>query len=323
MERVHISVAMTTYNGSRFLTEQLESIATQTRLPDELVVCDDRSADDTVSVLERFAKQAPFPVRVFVNDRNLGSTKNFEQAVSLCEGDVIALSDQDDIWVRSRLHKTAALFAERQSIGLVFGNADIIDQNAMRTGSCLWQHSRFRSLQRLQLSHGRATQALLNHNVVTGATMAFRSKFREVILPIPETWVHDGWISLIISFFASIVAINEPLIQYRQHPDQQLGPSDSGLREQIAQARGTGRLQYEQMRQQYEAVYNRLAPHVKTDPHDGDIRCLCGKIRHLSVRAQMPGKRIDRVPVILRELASWRYMLYSRGLMSAVKDFMM
>src|SRR3954470_17842517 len=93
------SVAMCTYNGARFLGEQLASVAAQTRPPDELVVCDDRSTDETASLVRDFAAAAPFRVRLHVNERNLGSTRNFERAVSLCEGDLIALSDQDDEWL--------------------------------------------------------------------------------------------------------------------------------------------------------------------------------------------------------------------------------
>ena len=94
-----LSVAMCTYNGSRHLSEQLESIGTQTRLPDELVICDDCSSDDTIRIIERFSASAPFAVRLEINTQNLGSTKNFEKAIRLCQGDLIALADQDDVWL--------------------------------------------------------------------------------------------------------------------------------------------------------------------------------------------------------------------------------
>jgi glycosyltransferase involved in cell wall biosynthesis len=100
-----ISVAMCTYNGSRFIADRLTSMLAPQRLPDELVVCDDHSSDGTAEKLYTFKARAPFPVRVLVNGRNLGSTKNFEKAISLCEGDIIALSDQDDIWAVNRLDK--------------------------------------------------------------------------------------------------------------------------------------------------------------------------------------------------------------------------
>src|SRR5947208_14214106 len=103
MPKRSISVAMCTYNGERFLKEQLESLAAQTRQPDELVVCDDRSTDSTPHIVEAFARAAPFPVRLEVNDRCLGSTKNFEHAILRCTGALIALSDQDDVWHPEKL----------------------------------------------------------------------------------------------------------------------------------------------------------------------------------------------------------------------------
>src|ERR1043166_3411462 len=98
-----LSIALCTYNGAAFLREQLESIAAQTRTPDELVISDDQSTDGTLRLIEEFAETAGFPVRVSVNESNLGTAKNFEKAISLCRGDVIMLSDQDDVWHSDRL----------------------------------------------------------------------------------------------------------------------------------------------------------------------------------------------------------------------------
>ncbi len=90
------SVAMCTFNGGRFLAEQLESIASQTRLPYELVACDDHSTDDTIAILKAFQANAPFPVQIVQNAMRMGSTRNFDQAIGMCSGDFIALCDQDD-----------------------------------------------------------------------------------------------------------------------------------------------------------------------------------------------------------------------------------
>ena len=97
-----ISVAMATYNGGRFLREQLDSLNQQTVLPRELVVCDDRSTDNTVRILEEFASQAAFPVKVVVNENRLGFGDNFMKAASLCSGDLISFCDQDDIWYSNK-----------------------------------------------------------------------------------------------------------------------------------------------------------------------------------------------------------------------------
>src|SRR5260221_5871118 len=125
--RPRISVAMCSYNSTAWLDEQLASILRQSRLPDELVVCDDGSKDETVAKLKAFARSAPFPVRVFVNEINLGFTRNFEKAISLCEGDVIALSDHDDISEDFRLARTEDVFTSRPAIGLAFCDAQVVD----------------------------------------------------------------------------------------------------------------------------------------------------------------------------------------------------
>ena len=88
---MNISIAMCTYNGSRFLGEQLKSLAEQTMLPSELIICDDASTDATSAIVKGFADEAPFPVRLIRNEVTLGSTKNFEKAICLCAGEAIAL----------------------------------------------------------------------------------------------------------------------------------------------------------------------------------------------------------------------------------------
>ena len=135
---MQISVAMCTYNGQKYLEEQLNSIAVQSLLPIELVICDDGSADDTAEIVRQFSSTAPFPVHFFKNERNLGSTKNFEKAVSLCVGELIALSDQDDVWVPEKLARLAAVLAANPSVGGVFSNAQLIDGASRPLERLLW-----------------------------------------------------------------------------------------------------------------------------------------------------------------------------------------
>ena len=107
------SVALCSYNGAKFILEQLDSIAAQTRTPDELVICDDGSCDATIAEVANFASRASFPVRVHVNEAVLGPTKNFERAIALSGGDVIALCDQDDVWHSDKLARFEALLRPR------------------------------------------------------------------------------------------------------------------------------------------------------------------------------------------------------------------
>ncbi len=319
-KRPRISVAMCSYNSTAWLDEQLASILRQSRLPDELVVCDDGSKDDTVARLKAFAQIAPFPVRIFINETNLGFTRNFEKAISLCEGDVIVLCDHDDIWEDFRLKRTEDVFLLRPAVGLVFGDARLIDQRSAPTGTRLWDASKFSRLQRAWFRQGKATEALLNHNVVTGATMAFRAELRPMVFPIPDPWVHDGWIALIVSFFAEVEAIEEPLIRYRQHPRQQVG-LPRGFLHRVAEG-GEQRSILETQIRQFEAVYARLSEHAQTVRQKRSLRKLRRKIEHFTRRAQRPENRLLRLPMVVRELASLRYTFYSRGWKSAIWDLM-
>lgn len=224
-----ISVAMCTYNGARFLPLQLQSILQQTRLPDELVVCDDNSSDNTVAVASEFAHRAPFPVRIVQNATNLGSNKNFEQAIQLCTGDLIALSDQDDLWAPRRLEQSEAALRERPDCGLVFSDAEIIDDAGQRTGETLWRNFLFTPDLQAALARGDYTP-LARYRFITGATVMFRAQYRPFLFPILGEWIHDGWIAMLIACLSGICFIAEPLVQYRQHAAQQVGLGNQGVR---------------------------------------------------------------------------------------------
>lgn len=221
---MRISVAMCTFNGAQYLQQQLDSIAKQSRLPDEVILCDDRSADATPEIVHRFAETAPFPVEFHVNEENLGSTRNFEQAIRLCSGDLIALSDQDDIWYPFRLERSEQQFLAHSEVGLVFSDADLIDENGALTGGTVWESFKFNSNIRRELIQGDYTLCL-RLRFVTGATAMFRSSLREHFLPVGAGWIHDEWIAASVPLFAEILPIEQPLIQYRRHVQQQLGPA--------------------------------------------------------------------------------------------------
>ena len=331
-----ISVAMCTYNGVRHLGEQLASIAGQTRPPDELVVCDDCSGDATAGIVREFAAAASFPVRLYVNDRNLGSTRNFEQAIGRCGGDLIALADQDDVWRRDKLAQIERLFASPDRPGLVFSDAEVVGPDLRPLGHRVWEgvNIRFGARERRRCEAGRAFEVLLAREVVTGATMAFRAEFRDLVLPIPDgiKRIHDGWISLAISAAAPVAFIAEPLIEYRQHPAQQMSVElpgqEPGLLAEIRdgvggeEARALRRNYYRREIHELEVLRERLRERVGDFPCAGALPKIEAKLAHLRARAEMPGARLGRLPRVMRELATRRYHLFSRGLVSAAKDLL-
>jgi glycosyltransferase involved in cell wall biosynthesis len=315
---------MCTYNGARFLPAQLKSIVEQTRKPDEVVVCDDCSTDETRSLLELFLASAPFAVRLFYNERNLGSSRNFEKAIKLCNGDVIALCDQDDIWRPEKLARSETIFADSSEVGLTFSDGDIVDEEGTPKGQTLWQTLDFNRHLQAKIVTPAAFEILNRRAVVTGSTMAFRAKYRDLVLPIPENipLIHDGWIALLISTTASLVPISEPLISYRQHPGQQLGvrradKAASGSLLNAARRKTTLLPEVNKLR----AVRDRLASQRGRHQFKAE-RQIEMRLKHLETRALISGRKIVNAPYVLREFLTWRYHRYSNGFYSALKDLL-
>jgi glycosyltransferase involved in cell wall biosynthesis len=321
--RLRLSVALCTYNGSVYLDEQLQSIVNQSRLPDEVVICDDGSTDRTVDIARQFATAAQFAVRVSVNESNLGSTKNFEKAIRLCEGDVIVLSDQDDCWYETRLSTLERFFLSNPSVGLVFSDADLMDENSRPLGKRLWKTFGLSESRSKQIQEGRALDVLLRHNVVYGSTMAFRSELRDIVLPIPDITTHDLWISLIVSVLSEIRVLPVPLIKYRKHSAQQRGVLYYGLRESVEKARQIGAAEFRSHAAQYAMARDRIQQRRSGRDLKSQIDLLDGKIRHMSMRAAIPAARWKRLPMILRQTVNGDYFRYSEGYKSIAKDLVL
>ena len=189
------SVAMCTYNGERFLSEQLHSFAAQTVLPDELVVCDDGSTDGTLEILEDFRRTAPFPVRIYRNEKNLGYVKNFEKAALLCGGDIIFFSDQDDIWLPEKVEKSLAVFGTEPDVGLLLLLAYTINAQGERTGlyrHCDWEFPEMETAEPMTLKKIRRGVFW------DGCHMVFRSSLRDVLFPTSDMYGHDAWILCVL-----------------------------------------------------------------------------------------------------------------------------
>jgi glycosyltransferase involved in cell wall biosynthesis len=312
--RLSLSIALASYNGERYISDQLDSIVRQTRLPDELVISDDASTDSTPAIVKDFAQRAPFPVR-FLQHERLGSTRNFELAIATCQGDVIFLCDQDDVWYPDKLGIIEAVFTNRPDAGAVFTDADVVDDNLRPLGPRLWRHFRFRSKEQAQLAAGDALDVLLRHPVATGATMAFRSSFRDFLLPIPPTW-HDAWIALLIGATSQLVALPTPLIAYRQHGHNQLGVPRPGRNRDKTVADI-----YEPRVLLYKSARARLLEFSDRFPAgEHTVFGFTEVINLLSARATLPVARWRRLPIALRGLIARRYHRYAYGWGSFFKD---
>jgi glycosyltransferase involved in cell wall biosynthesis len=326
MAEMKISVATCTYNGAEFLPAQLESIFAQTRTPDEVIICDDGSTDETRQILTKFAAGSPVPISLKFNQQNLGSVKNFEQAISLCNGDVIALCDQDDVWRRDKLELTEHAFRKTPTAGLVFSDAEIVDENLKSLNRRMWTQVDFGRRKRRLLRTGRALEVLITGWTVTGATMAFRSEFLKLCLPIPDdiAMIHDGWIALAIAAVADVVPIEQPLIKYRQHRRQQIGARDKSSEQLGALKAVETAFRRRSSNADMHKILTTLKERVLAHSDSYDIRRALSFVAdysfHLNVRDNLPQSRLNRLPRILRELLQGRYHDYANGFKSAAKD---
>jgi len=226
---MRLSVAMCTYNGEKHIKEQLESILNQTTSVDEIVICDDGSKDKTIEIIERFQIEYSNKISLHKNSVNMGSTKNFEKAISICTGDYIFLSDQDDIWKTNKVAKIIQHFKETPSTEAVFSNGDLIDKKSKKISTHkLWDAVFFIENQ-LEKPINLLKLISSKRNMVTGATLCFKKEIKEVILPFPniKKFYHDEWIAIITANRNKLTYLTEELISYRIHSEQQIGGKNS------------------------------------------------------------------------------------------------
>jgi glycosyltransferase involved in cell wall biosynthesis len=221
--RQSISVAMAVYNGAQYILGQLESIAAQSRPPDEIVIGDDCSTDGTLTIIDAYRQRNNLTIRLQTNQSRLGSTRNFEETIARCAGDIIVLSDQDDIWRADKLQQIEITFANNRDAPYVFSNGSLINKAGRAVSGSLWNGALFSKREQALFRCGRGAEVLLRHNVVTGAAMAVRRAAIHAALPIPPGWIHDYWLASVLETVGRGVMIDEPLICYRLHGTQQLG----------------------------------------------------------------------------------------------------
>lgn len=201
-----ISIAMTTYNGERFVHQQLHSFISQTRQPDELIVSDDGSSDSTLSIVDEFAARAPFAVHVHRNETNLGYSGNFNAALARCKGDLIFLSDQDDVWFADKLARIEAIFLANPDVWVVINDAELTDAELNPSG--INDYDRLRSL------------GLGPESFIPGCCTAIRRQMQRLAIPIPyedAVFVHDAWIHELGALLRVRRVVPDALQYYRRH----------------------------------------------------------------------------------------------------------
>lgn len=310
-----ISVALCTFNGEKYIEEQLDSIVNQTRPVDEIIISDDCSNDSTKELIDGYVKSCHIPIFYYENKINCGVTKNFENALSKCKGDIIFLSDQDDIWEKNKVEKMVAIFENNADCKLVFTDAVLIDSDGNKLNYSLWDRVGIKPQEAYNVKD------FLGKRFVTGATVAFRHDILDKALPIPECWIHDAWLAINASIEpGAIIAYKEKLIKYRQHESNVIGAEVRSLSEQIKYTKkNIHNSMYfrNKMRNRFVSFYEHNID--KLTDNDKESIQLC--IRFWNDISNVSGLGLFKgFYTIVLNLINGNYKLYNNGLKGAMVD---
>ena len=216
-----IDVLLATYNGEKYLKEQIESILNQTYKNIRLIISDDCSSDSTREILKQYEEKDE-RIKVFFQEKNLGYVKNFEFLLKQVENDFYMLSDQDDVWLPEKIEKSVETI-KKENADLVFGDLEVVDQNL---NTIFPSFGDFMMLNKKIEKYINTYKINYLYNCVTGCTIISKKKFIEKILPFPTNskyLIHDHWIALIVSLNGKLAYMKTPYIKYRQHGNNQVG----------------------------------------------------------------------------------------------------
>ncbi len=318
-----VGIAMCVYNGERFLSQQLESIATQDILPSSMVVFDDGSTDGTWTSLKMWAANAPFPVQVQRNREKLGVVRNFEQACSLLDTELVFLADQDDIWYPHKVRTFVDAFTDDSQLMLLHSDADLIDGTGQRLGRRLLETLLVTADERELVEKGLAWQVYAKRNLVTGAACAFRRELLDFARPFSQLWLHDEWLAFHAALLGRVRMWSEPVMAYRLHGSNTVGlplPTFAWRVRTTIQAftepTTPRQLARAQRLDEIVAAAKRLAL------PQGVIDHLISCAKHAYFRASLPRNLLLRVVGVLRERRLGNYNAWSNGLISMLHDLL-
>lgn len=306
--KVRLSVALCTYNSERFIERQLLSILDQDLPVDEVVIGDDGSTDGTLERIVALAAEHPRGdvVRIAFTERSGGVVQNFSRTLAACTGDLIALSDHDDMWDPA---KTAALVPRLSAArrpAMIFTDARIIDDNNIFSGEHLFASYGVTEEELGAFDGGRGIDFLVRRNIATGATAMLTRDLLDVALPIPKLFIHDEWLALLATSLGTLMADRTPLIDYRVHSSNQIGIPPQSLLGLARFALAGRRQRYVNLRDRAEALHDRLAGQGAPE----EVQTLvAGKAAFEAERSTMPWFWPARLPGILRR---YRHGAYGR-----------
>ena len=315
---MRISVVIAAYKGEKFIAEQLTSLAEQILPPDEVVICDDSPDELTENVIRQFSGK--LNIRYFRNGQILGINGNFAKAISLADGDIIFLCDQDDFWHKDKISKMVQCLENAPGADGVFCDSAAVDEERKSLGFSLWQMRNFSRRMREDVEKGDVLKVFLKRVTLSAHNIAFRKRALKYILPLPELvpFYPDTWIGLRIALLSDWVKVDEQLTDYRIHGNNQSAPELAGIAGQM-------RLSRKARSKNSLGVTVELADALEKIPENFSLplekRIMLASFRkHYAVRSKYSANILLRSIQICREILSMRYWRYSNGWKSIAAD---
>lgn len=217
-----INILMATYNGRRYLREQIDSILNQTYSNFRLLISDDASTDSTLKILEEYEKKDR-RVEIYSHEKNMGVVANFEFLIDKVRSEYFMFADQDDVWELDKIEKSLKKLEETDS-DLVYTDLEVVDNKLNQIEPSFWKQKGFYN----KITKYNNFESLYLNNYINGCTMLCKSSWINEVLPLPKSSkyvIHDYWIALIVSHNGKMAYVEEPTIKYRQHRKNQVGSS--------------------------------------------------------------------------------------------------
>ena len=328
-----IGVALCTYNASKYIVQQLDSIINQTSKPDIIFINDDNSSDSTLEILRNYSCESEVAFDIKANPLRLGYKANFENVIQRCNTDIIIPSDQDDFWLPEKNQKLVKPLLASENIMLTCCNSFLADSNLQLMKDTLWDSVGFPKQLRLSGSNKELFKLiLLEHNVISGHALAFKKELLQIALPLNMEFEWDHWIALNAAVADKVMIVDEALIYYRQHSSNVIGaPSNESSKMELLindfKKKLANKLQIindDGELIDWRIVLREKADSLKNIKHllnndlavNDTLQIIDENIEYLNVRYKLPKARLFRILICLNLLCNKSYSRFGRGLLS-------